>query len=265
MPRERTSPSPDRIPAHDLFDFGPIVLWGCSLGNFRIPKLGLRTPDIPASPFTTHLGGHIRSRGGQVRLWIGRKDRAQISRHLGQKRHFAKDHGIRRDGFATLGATLVIFTFSLGTALWFEILHIRAIAERQIALDRCAGAAGLKLKHSLEVLDASMERLERAATHLLPFLVKNGTPIERERYQQAVLAEHQLQRAVQSFWKAEEKRWNLEAGLGCKIRNHPDRTPFPPFGRQDQPIRLAIHVAQLSTEVTLSRKGPHDWWAQWSK
>ncbi|NDG84106.1 MAG: hypothetical protein EBX52_03595 [Proteobacteria bacterium] len=184
-----------------------------------------------------------------------------------------------------MGAALALLTFIAGAGLWHEQVHIRAIAERQLALDRCSGAAGLRLRDLLRELDASCQRIHAGLRALRLAEGTRAGAAALLRFRNASLAEKHLQERLQSIWHEEALRWNTFPGVGCGLRNAPARDPYPSFPlpvihaalpTPDLPaclmpsvasggIRLGIRVAELSTEALISKADSHDWEARWSR
>gem|GEM_PF-5793315 len=165
------------------------------------------------------------------------------------------------------------------------MVHVRAIAQRQINLDRCAGSAAHLVWHLWKDLSASHQRIETARIATLPLL---GTPAAGEAlelFHQMIRVESMIQKAVQTAWSERKERWDHFPGVGCGLRDHPKRSTFPEFSfRTISPndsifetasseylsapqmeFRLGITIAKLATEATIEHRRGHEWSVRWTK
>ncbi|MBU6153869.1 MAG: hypothetical protein KGP28_06165 [Bdellovibrionales bacterium] len=165
------------------------------------------------------------------------------------------------------------------------MIHIRAIAQRQITLDRCAGGAAHFLRHLIQDLTASHQRIETARMTTIPLLTTPSGPVALELFNKLLSIESVIQKAIKTTWNARQIRWNAFPGVGCGLRNRPERNQLPDFTfatispgasvfqtesstflmKRHQEIRLRISVAQLTTEALLKPEKNHEWSVQWSR
>jgi hypothetical protein len=165
------------------------------------------------------------------------------------------------------------------------MIHIRAIAQRQINLDRCAGAAVLDLREFLSKLKASNQRIEVARLATLPLLPTPSGPAALELFKQLLRVESWIQQSIRVVWIKHQVQWDTLPGLGCKIHDRPQRSPYPEFEFEvvepeasvfetqssrflaslPREIRLKISVARLKTEALLRLEQNHEWSVQWSE
>jgi hypothetical protein len=163
------------------------------------------------------------------------------------------------------------------------MIHIRAIAQRQVNLDQCSGEAILQLRACVRTFEASQRRVEMARKLTLPLLPTPAGPEAAALFERAARIEEWIQRTVENKWRLQASRWNQLPGLGCKLRNTPRRTPYPEFpyrviepatalvfpsgGLQPPPsaFRLSIQVARLETEASLIKGSDHEWKVRWTR
>jgi hypothetical protein len=165
------------------------------------------------------------------------------------------------------------------------MVHIRAIAQRQINLDRCAGGAAHLLRHLLVDLVASNERIEVARLATIPLLPTPTGPAALEVFKTLLRVESVIQKAIQKAWVDRQVRWNQFPGVGCGLRDRPSRTHFPDFSfeliqpedsvfetqssnflaNHPKEIRLGISIAKLNTEALVKSEKQHAWSVRWSR
>jgi hypothetical protein len=165
------------------------------------------------------------------------------------------------------------------------MLHIRAIAQRQINLDRCAGGAAHSIRHLLADLTASNQRVEAARAATLPLLATPSGPAAEQIFRQLLRLESMIQQAIKAAWISRETRWNDLPGAGCGLRNQPRRSRFPPFEfklvdpeasifetastgfllNAPREVRLEISVARLKTGALVRKENNGEWSVRWSQ
>lgn len=163
------------------------------------------------------------------------------------------------------------------------MIHIRAIAQRQVNLDQCSGEAILQIRACIRTFEASRRRLDWARRLALPLLATPSGPEAAAVFERAARVEEWIQRAVEGKWKLQAARWNQLPGLGCRLRNLPPRSPYPEFPFRvvipetallipaidplppPSVYRLSIRVAQLQTEASLLRGADHEWTVRWTR
>ena len=163
--------------------------------------------------------------------------------------------------------------------------NIRDIAERQIALDRCAGSQALALKGLMEEFAGTRRRLEEARLRAIPDFATPLEPEALEAFRSIARAESRTERGIRTQWQKMRKQWLEDPGLGCGLHHHPDRSSFPespppiraefltvpelasgsllPHGPGE--IRLWIQSAKLVTEATLVGSVLDPWHAEWTR
>jgi hypothetical protein len=177
---------------------------------------------------------------------------------------------------------VVLFLITLtGVGFWRAMIHIRAIAQRQVNLDQCSGAAILELRACVRTMEDSWKRIETARKITLTLLPTPLGPEALTLFQRATTLERGLQLAAQKKWRTQAARWNLMIGLGCRLRRAPKRSPYPDFpypivdpstvlvhpapGEGPKSFRLSIQVARLETEATLIKGAGHEWAVRWTR
>ncbi len=285
MCHEPERPDPDRTldrtacpdPSPDCGDpsMGRAGVSACPMRPTCIPR-GKGAPDSGKS---TGEGGNPLQKGGDGDRIPESPSR---SRKSGSSFPFS---GMGREGFLALGGAVTLLVFLLGAGFGLTMIHIRAIAQRQITLDRCAGGAAHLLRHLLNDLSASYRRIEAARLATLPLLATPSGPMALELFGKLITVESVIQRAIKTAWTERRIRWNTFPGLGCGLRNQPFRGAFPDFDFKvlspgatvfeaettasllalPKEIRLGIRVAKLETEALIQAEKHHEWSVRWSR
>jgi hypothetical protein len=163
------------------------------------------------------------------------------------------------------------------------MIHIRAIAQRQVNLDQCSGEAILQLRACVRSMESSRLRIDLARKIALPLLPTPAGPEVTAAFERAARIEEGIQRAIEKKWRLQAARWNGLTGLGCKLRDSPGRSPYPEFPYRivepatalllpvAEPIpppsrfRLFVRVARLESEASLNSGGNHEWNVRWTR
>lgn len=163
------------------------------------------------------------------------------------------------------------------------MIHIRAIAQRQVNLDQCSGEAILHLRACVRTMEASRNRIGLARKIALPLLPTPAGPEVAAAFERAARIEEGIQRAVEKKWKQQAERWTRLPGLGCKLRNSPERSTYPVFPYRivepataltlplPDPVplpsafRLSLRVARLESEASLIASDMNEWTVRWTR
>ena len=256
-----------------------------SLGSAGISAHPLRPCSLSGSSKETHPG----EQSGRSPLSLRQRHYRVDSTHSTSRNKepgstiFAPRLG--RQGFLALGGAITLIVFLIGAGFGLSMVHIRAIAQRQITLDRCAGSAAHLLRHLLEDLTASNQRIEVARLATIPLLPTPSGPAALEVFKTLLRVESMIQKEIQKVWGERQLRWNQFPGVGGGLRDRPYRSPFPDFSFEviqpedsvletqsssflanpPKEIRLGISIARLNTEALLKSEKHHAWSVRWSR
>ncbi len=259
-------------------------------GNPALGIAGIRADSVRLCRlFRSTEASHFREPGGRgknnLQLWnygICPTDPPSRDQSTGSS-YFHR--GMGRQGFLALGGAITLLVFLFGAGIGLSMIHIRAIAQRQINLDRCAGSAAHFVRHMLRDLTRSHLRVETSRLATLPLLPTPTGPAALEIFRKILTVEAMIQRAIKLGWEERKTRWNDFPGVGCGLRNRPQRSRFPDFGfsivspeasiletqsssylsNPPGEVRLSLSVAKLSTEALVEPEKIHEWSVRWSR
>lgn len=188
-------------------------------------------------------------------------------------------------GFFSLASSIALLVLFGGAGLLTMMRNIRDIAERQVALDRCAGSQALALRGLMEQFAATRRRLEEARLRTIPDLATTSEHEALEVFRTVARAESRVEMGIRIRWQKIRRQWLENPGLGCGLHHHPHRSPYPespPPSRAEfltvpelasqsllmrgpGEVRLWIQSAKLLTEATLTGSPPEGWHAEWTR
>lgn len=285
MSHEPERPDPDRTLDRAACPDPSPCCRNLTLGRTRVSTRSLFAPRIPGGESAADLRKSPYKGGSRMQKRCEGVCIIEPSSRPRKSRSTLPFSGMGQQGFLALGGAITLLVFLLGAGFGLTMIHIRAIAQRQITLDRCAGGAAHLLRHLLRDLSASHQRVEAARIATLPLLATPSGPLALELFQKLISVESLIQKAIETAWRERQMRWNTFPGLGCGLRNHPFRTAFPNFefkvvnpstsvfdaqntaflAALPREVRLGIRIAKLETEALIEQEKRHEWSVRWSR
>lgn len=187
------------------------------------------------------------------------------TRGFGSKQGWSGGGRSPENGFAALGAVLVLIFFICGVGSFLILHQIKNKTKMQIELDQFTGSTIIQLRASIITLESSEKRLRIAYTAMLAGCVyPPSCAAFQSAYQLQKKIEMGIQEIAEKHWDTQKLKWMMEKPI-LSFKN-----PIPTIHELKNIKTLTLQIqygSLISASKLWKEKGvnPHDWNIAWIK